>query len=159
MQHKIKTLAEIKKISAQAKKENKTIVFTNGCFDLLHIGHITYLKEARALGDILIIGLNSDSSIKKLKGKKRPLIPEHERAQILSALEYVSYVVLFSEETPYNLIKAIIPHILVKGGDYQNQKVVGEDIVKQNGGSLHLISFIPGKSTSTLIQTIVKNYS
>lgn len=158
MHQKIKTAAEIKKISGQAKQEGKKIVFTNGCFDLLHIGHITYLKQAKNLGDILIVGLNSDSSVKQIKGKKRPIIPEDERACILASLEYVSYVVLFSEETPYNLIETILPDILVKGSDYQEKDVVGADIVKQKGGSLKLLPLLEGKSTTNLIRTITGNY-
>lgn len=158
MYGKIKTAAEIKEISKNLKSQNKTIVFTNGCFDVLHAGHATYLEKAARLGDALIIGLNSDISVKSLKGPKRPICGEEERALLLSALESVSYVVLFDEDTPYNLIKDIVPHILAKGGDYKEEEIAGVDIVKNAGGKVELVEFVQGKSSSNIIENIVKNY-
>jgi len=142
----------IKKIRKNNSK--KKIVFTNGCFDILHIGHISYLKKASMLGDILIIGVNSDSSVKRLKGEERPINTEQDRMELLAAMDFVDYVVLFDEDTPYNLIKEIKPDVLVKGADYKAENVVGKDIVEENGGKLELISFIEGKSTTNLINKI-----
>ncbi len=136
------------------KKKKKKVVFTNGCFDLLHYGHIQYLKKAKALGDILVVGLNSDSSVKKLKGTGRPLVPEKERAEILSALEFVDYVTIFSEETPANLIRQVKPDILVKGGDYSLDEIVGRDFVQSCGGKVVTIPLVKGKSTTGLIRKI-----
>lgn len=133
---------------------DKKIVFTNGCFDILHVGHIRYLREAAKLGDILIVGLNSDVSVRKLKGADRPVNREQDRAEILCALEFVDYVVVFEEDTPYRLIEMIQPDILTKGGDYAPDEVVGKDIVEGRGGRLVLIPFVDGKSTSGMIQRI-----
>lgn len=130
---------------------NKKIVFTNGCFDILHVGHIRYLQEAAKLGDILIVGLNSDASVKRLKGEERPINQEADRAELLAALKCVSYVVIFEEDTPYNLISKLKPDVLVKGGDYKPEEVVGKDIVEAGGGQLKLISFVEGKSTTNII--------
>lgn len=146
----IKTLKEITELSQQFKTKNKKIVFTNGCFDLLHAGHIHYLEAAKRFGDVLILGLNSDKSVTALKGKDRPINTQADRACLLAALEAVDYVVIFDEDTPYNLIQAIKPHTLVKGGDYEGKKVVGEDIVAE----LKLIKFTNGKSTTQTIQKI-----
>ena len=152
--NKILALNSLLGILNESRKSGKIIVFTNGCFDLIHLGHIRYLKEAKSLGDILVLGLNTDSSVKLLKGESRPIIPEQDRAEILSAMEMVDYIVLFSEETPYNLIKEIKPDILVKGADYEGKEVVGRDIVEKNGGEVKLIKFEPGKSTTELINKI-----
>ena len=139
---------------AELKKEGRKIVFTNGCFDLLHIGHITYLNEARELGDILVVGINSDSSVHTLKGEQRPIIPEQERSHLLAALECVDYVILFDEDTPLNLIKDIRPDILVKGADYTKEEVVGHDVVESYGGSVVLFPLVENMSTSSLINRI-----
>lgn len=133
---------------------DKKIVFTNGCFDILHTGHIRYLREAARLGDILIVGLNSDASVKRLKGPDRPVNQVEDRAELLCALEFVDYVVVFEEDTPYQLIRMIQPDILTKGGDYAPDEVVGKDIVEERGGRLVLIPFVDGKSTSGMIQRI-----
>ena len=133
---------------------NQKIVFTNGCFDILHVGHIRYLQEAAKLGDILIIGLNSDSSVKRLKGTERPINKETERAEMLGALGFVDYVVIFDEDTPLELINIIMPDILVKGGDYSPDEVVGKKEVEERGGKLVLIPFVEGKSTSNIIERI-----
>jgi D-beta-D-heptose 7-phosphate kinase/D-beta-D-heptose 1-phosphate adenosyltransferase len=136
------------------RKQGCRIVFTNGCFDVLHVGHIRYLKQARALGDVLIVGLNSDSSVRKLKGHDRPIIPEEERTEVLLALECVDYVTIFSEDTPYELIKKVVPDVLVKGGDWSIDRIVGRDIVEANGGKVLSLPFHPGKSSSDIIGII-----
>jgi len=146
----IKTLDEISILCKELKSRKKKIVFTNGCFDLLHAGHVKYLEASKSYGDVLILGLNSDRSVGALKGKSRPLIKQNDRAYILAALESVDYVVIFDEDTPYELIKAIEPDTLIKGGDYLGKEVVGEDIA----GELKLIEFINGKSTSEIIKSI-----
>ena len=150
--HKILSPAEVSLFRESHK--DKTIVFTNGCFDILHVGHKRYLEQASALGDIFVIGVNSDASVKRLKGPSRPVNPEQDRMEILSALSFVDYVVLFDEDTPYNIIKKIQPDILVKGGDYKPDEVVGKDIVEARGGRLELISFVEGKSTTNIINKI-----
>ena len=149
----IKTFDEIEKLSKKFHKKNKKIVFTNGCFDILHAGHVKYLEEAKSYGDILILGLNADSSVKKLKGPSRPINNQDDRAYILASLESVDYVVIFEEQTPYKLIKIIQPHILVKGGDYEGKEVIGQDIANE----LRLVQFIDGKSTTKIIQRIQNN--
>jgi len=149
----IKTLKEIVSLTKDLKSKGKRIVFTNGCFDLIHMGHISYLESAKGFGDILIVGLNSDRSITALKGKERPINMQSDRAYILAALEVVDYVVVFDEDTPYNLINAIKPNILVKGSDYDGKVVAGQDIVDE----LQLIKFIPNKSSSLIIQKIQKS--
>ncbi len=153
---KIKSFEEITYISETLKTQGKKIVFTNGCFDIIHAGHVNYLKKAKELGDILIVGLNSDSSIKQIKGEKRPINNQFDRAFVLSAFYFVDYVVIFEQETPYELIKRVLPHILVKGADWKNKFVVGSDIVVQNGGSVVLIDYIQGKSTTSIIEKILK---
>ncbi len=136
------------------KRWKKRIVFTNGCFDIIHRGHVEYLRESRALGDILIVGLNTDDSVKRLKGAARPVISQEDRAVVVSEMKSVDYVVLFYEDTPYNLIDEIHPNILVKGGDYQIADIVGADIVKKIGGMVVSIPFIEGFSTTELIERI-----
>ena len=135
---------------------DNTIVFTNGCFDLLHLGHIDYLSKAADKGDKLIIGLNTDASVSKLKGKHRPITDENSRAMILASLFFVSAIVLFDEETPYELIKLLKPDILVKGSDYQTKDIVGADLVLANGGKVETIDFLPGYSTSLIEEQIRK---
>ena len=142
----------IKKIKAERRK----IVFTNGCFDLLHVGHIRYLSQAKKLGDFLIIGLNSDRSVKKLKGKDRPINSFEDRATLLSALNSVDLVIKFEEQTPENLIKDIVPDVLVKGGDYNIEDIVGYQIVIQNGGQVKTLSFYDGYSSTNYIDKINK---
>lgn len=154
----MKNLISIKLANKFFKKVNKKIVFTNGCFDILHVGHVRYLKEAKKLGDILVVGLNSDSSVNKIKGEKRPIVNEKERAEILLSLEAVDYVVIFEEETPFKLIKKINPDILVKGGDWKEEDIVGSDIVRKKGGTVKSISYIEGKSTTNIIEKITKRY-
>ena len=146
----IKTFEEIEKLTKEFHKKNKKIVFTNGCFDILHVGHVKYLEVAKSYGDILIVGLNADSSVRKLKSETRPINTEEDRAYILASLESVDYVVIFEEDTPYELIKLIKPDILVKGGDYEGKDVVGQDIAKE----LKLVKFVDGKSTTNIIKRI-----
>ncbi|MDD5571387.1 MAG: D-glycero-beta-D-manno-heptose 1-phosphate adenylyltransferase [Bacteroidales bacterium] len=138
------------------RKKNKKIVFTNGCFDILHLGHIDYLSKAADLGDILIIGLNTDASVRKIKGKNRPINNEISRSKVLASLFFVDAVVLFNEETPYNLIKTIQPNILVKGSDYKSGSIIGSDIVKSKGGRIVTVDFVEGYSTSEIEKRIVK---
>ena len=138
------------------KAERKNIVFTNGCFDLLHVGHIRYLAQAKELGDFLIIGLNSDSSVKELKGEDRPINSFEDRATLLSAIKSVDLVIMFEEQTPENLIKDIVPDILVKGGDYNIEDIVGYQTVMQNGGQVKTLSFYDGYSSTNYINKIKK---
>ncbi len=151
---KIIKLGDIKKEVSKLRKKSKKIVFTNGCFDIIHAGHISYLNEAKTLGDVLIVGLNSDKSVRRLKGEGRPVINEQDRAYILANLKPVDYVAVFDEDTPYELIKEIRPDILVKGGDYEGKTIAGSDIVESSGGKTVLINFIEGKSTSNIIDDI-----
>ncbi len=137
------------------KNRNKKIVFTNGCFDIIHRGHVEYLSQAADYGDILIIGLNSDSSVKRLKGKNRPLQDEQSRAEVLAAMQFVNYVVVFDEETPEQLIKFLKPNILIKGSDYKVSEIVGGDFVISNGGKVITIDFIEGYSTTNIINKIL----
>ena len=146
----IKTWDEISYIVSELKNKDKKIIFTNGCFDILHIGHIKYLEKSKSFGDILILGLNSDDSIRRLKGENRPINTQDDRAYILASLEVVDYLVIFEEDTPFELIKLIKPDVLVKGGDYEGKEVVGQDIAKE----LKLIQFINGKSTTNTIKRI-----
>ena len=146
----IKTFDEIKTLSSKLHSQGKKIVFTNGCFDILHVGHVKYLEVAKSYGDVLILGLNADSSVRKLKGPTRPINTQDDRAYILASLESVDYVVIFEEETPYELIKLIKPHVLVKGGDYEGKEVVGQDIADE----LKLVQFVDGKSTTNTIKRI-----
>ncbi|AYJ77673.1 D-glycero-beta-D-manno-heptose-7-phosphate kinase [Aliarcobacter cryaerophilus] len=149
----IKTFDEIKTLASKLYSQGKKIVFTNGCFDILHVGHVKYLEVAKSYGDILILGLNADSSVRKLKGPTRPINTQDDRAYILASLESVDYVVIFEEETPYELIKLIKPHVLVKGGDYEGKEVVGQDIADE----LKLVQFVDGKSTTNTIKRIQEN--
>lgn len=134
---------------------NDTIVFTNGCFDIIHRGHVEYLAQAASLGNRLIVGVNTDASVQRLKGPNRPVNDEHTRAEILAAFGFVDAVILFSDETPLNLITAIKPNVLVKGGDYTPDTIVGADVVKANGGRVEVIPFVQGFSTTSIINKIV----
>lgn len=149
----IKTIDEITNLAKDLKKRGLKIIFTNGCFDIIHSGHIKYLETAKSFGDILIVGLNSDKSVSSIKGSSRPINSEKDRALVLAALESVDYVVIFDEDTPYNLIKSILPKTIVKGGDYKDQNVIGSDIADE----LRLVDFIDGRSTSKIINKI-KNH-
>ncbi len=137
-------------------RKNKKVVFTNGCFDLLHVGHIRYLQEAKSLGDILVLGLNSDVSVRNLKGESRPIQNELDRGEILAALACVDYVIVFSEETPLRLIEAVCPDILVKGGDWPLEKIVGAEVVSKRGGEVRTLQFVSGRSTSSIMEKILQ---
>lgn len=141
---------------SEAKASGKKVVFTNGCFDILHVGHITYLKKARKLGDVLVIGLNSDRSVRSLKGGSRPINNERDRQEVLSALSFVDHVAIFDEDTPERLIKKIRPDILVKGGDWESKKIAGSEFVKSYGGRVVTVPFVKGYSTTNLINKINK---
>jgi rfaE bifunctional protein nucleotidyltransferase chain/domain len=140
----------------QLKKEGRKIVFTNGVFDIIHRGHVSYLNEAKALGDYLIVGLNADASVKRLKGDSRPVNKEEDRKFVMENLKAVDEVIIFTEDTPFNLISKIIPDILVKGGDWKEDQIVGSDIVKQNGGKVFSLKFIDNYSTTGIIEKIIK---
>jgi len=158
MKEKIKEKEDLRRAVEDFKREGKRIVFTNGCFDLLHVGHIRYLEKAKTLGDILVVGVNSDRSVKELKGPLRPLLPQEERMEILSGLGCVDYVTLFDEPTPLELITALKPHVLVKGGDWSKETIVGRDVVEGAGGEVVVIPFVEGSSTTRLIETILERY-
>lgn len=146
----------LKHIRQQLKRAGKKVVFTNGCFDIIHRGHVEYLTKAKALGDILIVGMNTDASVHLLKGPKRPIVEQGDRAFVLAALQVVDYVCLFDEETPYELIKAVVPDVLIKGSDWTVDTIVGKDIVEAAGGIVQTIDFIPNRSTTSIIQKIAR---
>jgi rfaE bifunctional protein nucleotidyltransferase chain/domain len=151
---KVKSLDDLKRIADQARRDGKTVVLTNGCFDLLHRGHVHILREAKALGDILIVAINSDRSVKAIKGPSRPVLSESDRTELLAAMEMVDYVALFDEPDPYDLIAAVRPNVLVKGGDWGSDQIVGADIVKRNGGKVAVIPYLKGFSTTEIIERI-----
>lgn len=139
-------------------RNGKTVAFTNGCFDILHQGHVDYLQKARALGDYLCVGLNADVSVKMIKGAKRPIVPQEERAFVLAGLACVDFVVIFEEPDPYNLIKLVKPDILVKGADWSKDKVIGADYVESYGGRVELMPLVEGRSSTNIIATILERY-
>ena len=155
---KIKTLEELKKIIENLKKQNKIIVTTNGVFDILHLGHIKYLEKAKKLGDILIVAINSDSSVKQIKGPERPINNQETRAETLAALEFINYIIIFNETDPVKILSEIKPNIHVKGGDYKINKIIEKDIVEKNNGKIVLIPEIKGYSTTDLIKKILNDY-
>ncbi|OGF44417.1 MAG: hypothetical protein A2452_06100 [Candidatus Firestonebacteria bacterium RIFOXYC2_FULL_39_67] len=157
MNTKIKTLYALVRVVKALKKNGKKIVFTNGCFDIIHVGHTRYLKAARKLGDVLIIAVNSDASVKRLKGPGRPVNNENDRMEILSEFPFVDLVVLFKKDTPYDTIKAVLPHVLVKGGDWSVESIVGGDLVKNAGGKVFNIPLIKNKSTTNIIKKAGKS--
>jgi len=156
--NKIVTRERLKEKIDHLKKEGKRIVFTNGCFDILHVGHTRYLREAKKTGDILILALNSDESVRSLKGDKRPLIPEDERGDVVASLESVDFVTIFNERTPLELIEYLKPDILVKGGDWAENEVVGRESVTAWGGKVVIIPEIKGSSTTNIIEKIINVY-
>lgn len=158
-ERKIKTVEEAKAQIADWQAKNEKVVFTNGCFDIVHLGHIDYLEKARNLGQHLIVGVNSDTSVKRLKGEKRPIVSEYARLRMMASYEFVDLVVLFEEDTPLVLIESLKPDILTKGDDYTIDNIVGADFVLDNGGEVKTISLVEGYSTSGIIQYIVDNYS
>lgn len=157
LSEKIKNIAALKRIAAALRAKGKKIVFTNGCFDILHYGHVKYLEDARNKGDILIVGVNSDASVRKIKGKGRPVVRQEDRIRTLAGLESVSYAVIFGEKTPIKLIMAIKPHVLVKGADWKKNSIVGADFVLSLGGKVSTVKLAPGRSTTALIKKIAQN--
>jgi len=156
MYNKLKTQTELISIIKSEQTKGKKVVFTNGCFDILHAGHATYLAKSKDIGDLLVVGLNSDDSVKLLKGSSRPIVPEADRSLLLCALQAVDYVTVFNEETPLNLIKSLKPDILVKGKDYENKLVVGQEFVERNGGKVELITLVEGRGTTNIINSILR---
>jgi len=159
MEGKIYSREGLKKELARLRNEEKKIVFTNGCFDILHVGHTRYLKEAKKAGDILVLALNSDASVRAIKGEKRPIIPENERAEMLASLEVIDFITIFSETTPLKLIEYLKPDVLVKGGDWAEENVVGSESVASWGGQVVIIPEIKGASTTNIVEKIRKIYS
>jgi len=159
LKDKIKDRKDLKKVVERVKKEGKRVVFTNGCFDLIHVGHTRYLEEAKKLGDILIVAVNSDQSVRTIKGNKRPIIPEEERAEVLSALQCVDFVVIFHEPDPLNIISLLKPDVLVKGGDWGEDAIIGREVVESIGGKVVRIPEIKGASSSSIIDKIVNRES
>lgn len=153
---KILTISSLRPKLEKLRRSGRKIVFTNGCFDILHIGHVSYLKEARKKGDVLVIGLNSDESVQNIKGPNRPIVPQSERAYILAALEVVDFIVIFKEATPQKLIEQLRPHVMVKGADWKGKEVIGAEFVKSYGGEVALIKFVPRHSSTNIIKTILK---
>lgn len=157
--HTVITAATASKLCTSLRKEGKQVVFTNGCFDILHAGHVGYLEKAKSLGDVLLVGVNSDRSTRIIKGSKRPLIKQRERAKIISSLHCVDYVIIFDEVTPVALIKKLRPHVHVKGGDYKADLLPESDIVRSYGGVVRILPYNKGKSTSNIIKEIVVRYA
>ena len=154
--HKIKTVEEMLRIRADMRNRGKKLVFTNGCFDILHVGHVRYLYQARTLGDALLVAVNSDRSVRENKGAGRPLVPEAERAEVLSALSFVDYVAVFDEVTPQAIIDTIVPDVLVKGADWGLSEIVGRETVEKAGGLVCNITLVPGKSTSSIVARVIE---
>ena len=158
MKSKFKTLEELKKTVKAIRSSGQKVVFTNGCFDILHVGHVRYLKDAKELGHYLIIAINSDSSVRGLKGDKRPIVSQSERAEVLASLQSVDFVTIFDEPDPFNVINEIKPDFLVKGGDWGEGEIIGSDIVEENGGKVLRIPFIEGSSSTNIVETIIERY-
>ena len=153
------TLTRLLSIRSQLKESGRSVVFTNGCFDLIHKGHLDYLKKSKSFGDVLIVAVNSDSSVRKVKGKGRPILPQKDRAEIIAALEPVDYVFIFNEETPLRVINVLKPDILVKGADYRLSEIVGAREVKSWGGQVKRVKLTEGRGTREIIQTILRDFS
>jgi D-beta-D-heptose 7-phosphate kinase/D-beta-D-heptose 1-phosphate adenosyltransferase len=158
MKEKIKGRDILRKIVQELRAKGKRVVFTNGCFDLLHVGHIRYLEKARALGDVLVVGVNSDRSVRTIKDPQRPILPEEERAEILSGLGCIDYITIFDESTPLELITSLQPNVLVKGGDWAKETTVGREVVEGSGGEVVILPFVGGASSSNIIGTILRRY-
>jgi rfaE bifunctional protein nucleotidyltransferase chain/domain len=159
MHNKIKTIQELRPLLDILRAAGRKIVFTNGCFDLIHTGHTRYLAKAKSFGDLLIVAVNSDASVRGIKGEKRPINSDAERMETLAALESVDYVVLFNEPDPHRIIAELQPDVLVKGGDWPVEKIIGRDIVEARGGKVVSVGYIEGASTTGIIEKIVKTYS
>jgi D-beta-D-heptose 7-phosphate kinase/D-beta-D-heptose 1-phosphate adenosyltransferase len=155
---KVLSRAELAVEAARLRSQGRTLVFTNGVFDLLHVGHLRYLTQARGLGDALAVGLNADACVRRLKGELRPILPEEERAELLAGLACVDFVCLFPEDDPRELIKAVVPAVLVKGGDWPVEKILGRDTVEGAGGRVLSLPFVEGRSTTTIVRDIAAKY-
>jgi len=153
---KVKKLEELKKIRAELKRANKKVIFTNGCFDIIHVGHVRLLREAKKQGDALVLAINSDASVRALKGGKRPYVPEAERAEVMAGLESVDYVIIFNELDPLQVITELEPDVLVKGGDWSVDTIIGRDVVEGAGGKVISLPFVDGLSTTNIIQRILE---
>jgi D-beta-D-heptose 7-phosphate kinase/D-beta-D-heptose 1-phosphate adenosyltransferase len=154
MNTKVKELGELKKLREKSKSDGNTVVFTNGCFDVLHSGHVHLFRQAKERGDILIVGVNDDLSVRNLKGTSRPVFPLEERLEVLEAVEYIDYLISFSQPTPRELIQALLPDVLVKGGDWKPDEVVGREEVEGAGGKVVIIPYLPGRSSSEILNKI-----
>ncbi|MBC8041994.1 MAG: D-glycero-beta-D-manno-heptose 1-phosphate adenylyltransferase [Rhizobacter sp.] len=152
------TLDEAKAFAAFHKSQGKTLVFTNGCFDILHAGHVQYLSKAKAMGDVLVVAINSDKSVKRLKGERRPINSETDRAMILKNLKPVDAVLLFEDDTPLSVIEALLPDVLVKGGDWKVENIIGREVVEAGGGTVKTIAFLEGRSTTGTIEKVLAAY-
>jgi len=157
IEQKISSLDALKLLCDAYKEKGKKIVFTNGCFDIVHRGHVEYLSKARDLGDVLVLGLNTDDSVKRIKGPGRPLQDNHTRSLVLASMQFIDHIVLFEQDTPYELIKTLVPDILVKGADYKVSDIVGSDIVLANGGKVIPIELTPGHSSTNIINKLLHN--
>jgi rfaE bifunctional protein nucleotidyltransferase chain/domain len=153
------SIDQLQTVRASFREQKKLVVFTNGVFDILHRGHVEYLAKAKALGDILVVGINSDASVRRIKGEKRPVVSEQDRAFLVAHLTPVDYVTIFAEDTPIRVIAELIPDVLVKGADWKIDAIVGKDVVEQHGGRVATIEFIPNRSTSGIIERILERYS
>jgi len=158
MKSKIKTQDELREIIEDMHSAGKKVVFTNGCFDLIHTGHVRYLKIAKSYGDALVVAINSDESIRRIKGEKRPIMPQEERAEVLAALFMVDFVTVFEEDDPHRVITELMPDVLVKGGDWELDQIVGRDVVEDSGGKVYSIPYIEGSSTTTIIERVMEKY-
>lgn len=158
MSEKVKKLAELKLIVHQLKQQGKTVVFTNGCFDILHVGHVRLFQEAKALGDILIVAVNSDASVKAIKGAGRPFVPAEQRAEVVAALASVDYVIIFDEPDPLRIISEVMPQVLVKGGDWTIETIIGREVVEKAGGTVIALPFIDGISSTSIVQRIINTH-
>lgn len=156
MMSKIKGLRALKTALEKVRARKARVVFTNGCFDIVHAGHVRYLRKARSYGDCLVVGLNSDVSVRAIKGPTRPIVPQDERAEVLSSLEFVDYVVIFDEPTPLRLITAIRPDVLAKGADWAARDIVGNSVVRANGGRIRRVTLVKGRSTTNIIKRIIE---
>jgi len=154
----VKNLDELVAIRNELKRQKKIVVFTNGVFDILHAGHVNYIAKAKEKGDILIVAVNSDSSVRRIKGELRPIVPQHERAFIISSLKPVDYVVIFDEDTPNDVITKLVPDVLVKGADWSIENIVGRDIVEANGGKVETIEFVNDQSTTNIIKIVLERF-
>ncbi len=158
MNPKIRNLAQMKRIMSRLRKQGRRVVFTNGCFDILHVGHVRYLQRAKKQGDVLVVGLNTDRSVRQIKGDKRPVVPGDERAEVIAALEDVDYVIFFDDPDPLRLISALKPQVLVKGADWPKSAIVGRDIVESAGGRVVRIPLVQGASSTGVIERILRVY-